>query len=141
MIPVPTQKIVKLVVKMRHYDIHPTFLPDLDYLHGENHPLYPFVEDVVSELIEYLLAATDDELKSTYDTLDWFWREQIDLTLLISRDSQTIQNMATYLLVTLTHQSYFDVKRYIKADYREESEVLKVFLRLPILRTMKDFFL
>src|SRR5258708_2430800 len=130
MIPVPTQKIAKLVVKMRHYDIHPTFLPDIDYLHGEDHPLYSFVEDIVSKLSEYLLAATDDELKSTYDALDSFWRDQIDLTLLFRRDPQTIQDMATYLVVTLTHQSYYDVKRYIKADYREESEVLKVYPEL-----------
>src|SRR5258708_1193300 len=130
MMPVPTQKIAKLVVKMRHYDIHPTFLPDIDYLHGEDHPLYSFVEDIVSKLSEYLLAATDDELKSTYDALDSFWRDQIDLTLLFRRDPQTIQDMATYLVVTLTHQSYYDVKRYIKADYREESEVLKVYPEL-----------
>jgi hypothetical protein len=130
MIPVPTQKIAKLVVKMRHYDIHPTFLPDIDYLYGEDHPLYSFVEDVVSELCEYLFAATDDELQSTYDALDSFWREQIDLTLLFRRDPQTVQDMATYLVVILTHQSYYDVKRYIKADYREESEVLKIYPEL-----------
>src|SRR6266852_4152917 len=46
MIPVPTQKIAKLVVKMRHYDIHPIYLPDVDYLYGETHPLYPIIEDV-----------------------------------------------------------------------------------------------
>jgi hypothetical protein len=130
MIPVPTQKIAKLVVKMRHYDIHPTFLPDVDYLYGESHPLYPLIEEVVSELCEYLLAATDDELNSTYEALDSFWHEQIDLTLLFHRDPQTVQNMATYLIVTLTHQSYYDVKRYIKADYREESEVLKIYPEL-----------
>jgi len=130
MIPVPTQKIAKLVVKMRHYEIHPTFLPDVDYLYGESHPLSPLIEEVVSELCEYLLAATDDELKSTYEVLDSFWREQIDLNLLLHRDPQTVQNMATYLIVTLTHQSYYDVKSYIKADYREESEVLKIYPEL-----------
>jgi len=130
MIPIPTPKIAKLVVKMQHYDIHPTFLPDIDYLHGEDHPLYSFVEDVVSELCEYLLAATDDELQSTYDALDSFWREQIDLTLLYRRDPQTIRNVAMYLVVTLTHQSYYDVKRYIKAGYREDSEVLKLYPEL-----------
>lgn len=115
---------------MRHYDIHPTFLPDVEYIQGTSHPIYPFIEEVVTELNEYLLAATDDELTSTYNTLDYFWREQINLSLLLRRDPQTVQNVAMYLVVTLTHQSYYDPKRYIKADYREESEVLKAYPEL-----------
>src|SRR5229473_1501047 len=102
MIPIPTQKIAKLVMKMRHYDIHPIFLPDVDYQHGEDHPLHPLIKNVESELCEYLLAATDDELNATYDFLDLFWREQIDRASLIGQDPQTIKLTATYLVVTLT---------------------------------------
>ena len=125
MIPVPRQKLDKLVTKMRHYDIHPIYLPDIDYLYGESHPLYAQLNDLVSELQEYLLIANDDELGGTYDFLDSYWREQIQLASLLKRDAQTIRLVATYLIVCLTHQSYYDVKRYIKADYREQSEVLK----------------
>jgi hypothetical protein len=130
MIPVPTQKIAKLVVKMRHYDIHPIDLPNVDYLYGETHPLYRIIEAVESELCQYLLAATDDELKATYDYLDFFWREQIDLDSLLRRDPRTVQLMASYGLVTVARQSYYDVKRYIKNNYREESDVLKTYPEL-----------
>lgn len=130
MIPIPTQKIAKLVVKMRHYDIHPIDLPDVDYLYGENHPLYPIIESIVSELEEHLLAATDDELKATYEYLEFFWREQIDPASLLRRNPQTVQLMASYVLVTAARQSYYDVSRYIKNNYREESEVLKTYPEL-----------
>jgi hypothetical protein len=115
---------MKLVTKMRHYDIHPIYLPDIDYLYGESHPLNAQLNDLVS------LIANDDELRATYDVLDSYWREQIQLASLLKRDAQTIKLVATYLIVSLTHQSYYDVKRYIKANYREQSEVLKTYPEL-----------
>lgn len=130
MIPVPTQKIAKLVAKMRHYDIHPIDLPDIDYPHGEAHPLYPLIEAIESELREYLLAATNDEIKATYDYLDIFWREQIDLASLLRRDPQSVQIMASFVLIAAARQSYYDVGRYIKNNYREESEVLRIYPEL-----------
>lgn len=130
MIPVSRQKLDKLVTKMRHYDIHPIYLPDIDSLYGESHPLNAQLKDLVSELQEYLLIANDDELRSTYDALDFYWREQVQLASLLGRETQTIRLVATYLIVSLTRQSYYDVKRYIKADYREQSEVLKTYPEL-----------
>lgn len=136
MIYIPKQKLTKLVTKMRHYDVHPIYLPDVEYQHGEKHPLIPLIEDTVSELHEYLLIANDDELKAMYEALDSYYQMQINVNLLLNRDEQTLKNMAMYLVVTLTHQSYYDVKRYIRADYREQSEVLKTY---PELANYEDY--
>src|SRR6266567_2127935 len=127
MIPIPSQKLDKLVTKMRHYDVHPIYLPDMDYLYEESHPLNSQLNDLVSELQEYLLIVNDDELRATYEALDSYWREQIPVASLLKRDPQTVKRVAMYLVVSLTRQSYYDVKRYIKADYREQSDVLKTY--------------
>src|SRR5436309_651825 len=74
MIPAQKQKLTKLVTKMRHHDVHPIYLPDVEYQHGDKRPLIPLLEATVSELHEYLLLAKDDELKATYEALDSYYR-------------------------------------------------------------------
>src|ERR1700694_1525893 len=100
MIPIPQQKLDKLIEKMQHYDIHPIDLPDIEYRYGSNHPLCNQFNDIVSELKEYLLIATDDELKATYDALDSYSRMQIKPDLLLVRDQQMLENLAIYLIIS-----------------------------------------
>jgi hypothetical protein len=127
MIPVPQQKLDKLITNMRHYNIYPVFLDDVEYQYGSNHPLCDQFNEIVSELNEYLLIATDDELKATYDALDSYYRIQIKPDLLLVRDELMLKNVAIFLVISLTQHSYNDVKRYIKTDYRKQSEVLRTF--------------
>jgi hypothetical protein len=112
---------------MRHYNIYPIDLPDVEYRFGSNHPLCGQIHDIISELYEYLLIATDDELKATFEALDSYSRMQIKPELLFVRDHQMLENLAMYLIFSLTQHSHYDVKRYIKADYRKQSEVLRTF--------------
>jgi hypothetical protein len=130
MIPIPKQQINKLVTKMRYYDIHPLYLPDIDYLYGEKHPLTGIIDEIVAELSDYMVIANDDEIKETYDALDSYWREQINIDLFLNRDPQTIKLVALYLVVTITKQSHYDVKRYIKTNHRDQSDVIKIYPEL-----------
>jgi hypothetical protein len=130
MIPIPKQKLDKLLTKMRHYDIHPIDLPDIGCFYGESHPLSIQIDELVSELCEYLLAANVDELNATYNFLDSFWREQIAIDLLLKQDPQTVRLAAIFLIIMVTKRSHNDIKRYIKSDYRTQSDVLKIYPEL-----------
>ena len=63
MIRVPKQKIVKLVAQMRHLNLYPIDLPDLEYQDDVRHPLRPLFDSIVSEVHESLLIANMDEIK------------------------------------------------------------------------------
>lgn len=124
------QKIERLAVELRHYDIHPLYLPDVEDLYEENHLVRSLRDDLVADLSECLLSADNDEKQMTYETLDTFFKEQIDLDLFFQRDLQTAKNAAIYLLVTLVKQRYYDLTRYILGESKGQSDVLKIYPEL-----------
>ena len=124
MIPLPKQKIVKLVAQMRHHNLYPIDLPDLEYHDDGKHPLRPLFESIVSDVHECLLIANEDELKAIYVELWPYFRYQIELDLLLAGDQQVLTLTSQFLVASLAQQSYFHVKQYIADDYREKSEIL-----------------
>lgn len=135
MIPIPKQKIVKLVAQMRHLNLYPIDLPDLEYHDDGKHPLRPLFESIVSDVHECLLIANEDELKATYEELWPYFRHQIELDLLLAGDQQVLTLTSQFLVASLAQQSYFDVKRYIADDYRAKSEILITY---PEIATYED---
>lgn len=124
------QNFEKLLRELRDYDIHPLYLPDIEDMYPEAYPIYPLRDKLVADLRESLLAASDDEVQATYDTLDAYFKEQVDFDLLLQRGLQAVENMATFLLVTLLRQRYYDLTKYLSSDGNEQSNVLKTYPEL-----------
>ena len=127
MIPVPKQKIVKLTAQMRHYNLYPIDLPELDSLEDEKHPLRSLFENTVSEVHECLLIANEDELKVTYEELWPYFRHQVELDLLLAGDEEALKLTAQFLVASRAQQGYLDLKRYVASDYRTHSDILVTY--------------
>lgn len=130
MIPIPEQKIDRLVREMRHYNIFPVFLERVDCSSTRPHPICSALTGVLSDLKDYLLAATDAEVKATYEAIFAYYRDQLTLDDLLKRREDVVERAAFALVITLTQQKYHNVADYLSGSYRSKSSVLEVYPEL-----------
>jgi len=130
MIPLPEQKISKLVAQMQHHNTYPVFIDQI--ADDEHHPLYPLIQEIVSEVREYVLAANTDERIAAYEGLWPHFQFTLNRELLLAGDEQVLELFTLYLIGSEAQKNYYDIKRYILGNYREVSEVLKVYPEIAI---------
>jgi len=128
MIPLPEQKIAKLVAQMRHHNTFPAFLDQI--ADDEQDPLYPLIQELVSEAKECILIANKDEQIAAYEGLWHHLQLRLNRELLLAGDEQVVELFALYLIVSETQKNFNDIKRYISNTYREQGEVLSVYTEI-----------
>src|SRR6266852_681619 len=109
MIPVPEQKIADLIQMMRRYDVFPIYLERPEYSSPESqHPIYPFLRDILDDIAQSLHAATEEEVLASYQALDWYGREQVSEDRLLARDSIAVECFGVYLVSELARRPYYN---------------------------------
>ena len=141
MIPVPEQKIAEFIQMLRRFDIFPIFLENPAYSSPESqHPIYPLLRDIVNDIAQSLLAATEEEVLASYEALDWYGQAQVSKVRLLARDSIAVENLGVYLVTALARRPYYNQRNYLTEDYYEKSIVLEAFPKLATHQTDERLF-
>jgi len=139
MIPVPEQKIAELIQMMRRYDVFPIYLERSEYSSPESqHPIYPFLRDIIDEIAQSLHTATEEEVIASYQALDWYGQAQVSKGRLLARDTIAVECFGVYLVAELARRPYYNQRIYLTEDYYEKSVVFDAFPQLAVYQTKKD---
>lgn len=128
MIPISHRKIDKFTRVLRNYNIHPVHLSF--YLDQDNHPVYKPLAELVSEVVSYFPALTDEELLQVATTVDRYWQERVSDDLLLWRDGEALERLAFYWLCSTVQKEFIDFRAYLRSDYLENSVVYAAFPEL-----------
>lgn len=129
MIILKEEKINRFLQELRNYNIAPVFIRSTIYT-NENHELFLLLMDLLNEALEYLLAATSEELQNTFHGLEPYFNHLLSETQLLEGDLETLKEVALGIVINLLQDRYFDFKPYLGDDYFSKSIVFEAYPEL-----------
>lgn len=127
-LPLEKKKIDRLVKEARHYNVAPIFLERYVPLQKKKHPISFILDDLINEAFTYLKIATDQEIKSLFESMP------SGFAMLIGPipewgDDDKKKRMALCYIIYEVHKRYFTFKDVVNHE-NIESKVLKVYPEL-----------